>query len=338
MATCSVCTLRHITKPSIVWCTECDEGLCTECKEHHSLTKSSRSHSVIPFTEYHKLPADILKITHYCTKHDKRYQIYCQKHEFPCCSKCIMESHNECRDLVELDDVIHNVKTSNAMCEIEETLVEVAENLQQIRQHQKDNLSTFKERRKEIEREIKTTRIKINNHLDKLQEDLLNQLNAIEEKENLKICQLLSSIEKNEMEIAEYQRNIMNIKQHAMDFQVFLAMKKIEEDVYSKNEFLQSLEEDKNFKQTSLSYKINNSIQNIMSDIIRRSLGEVRTEVKSCNTVLIRKRPKQAQMMVPTVPSRSIENMKLTIHKTINTQGVYIYGCCMLSDGSLAFT
>ncbi|XP_052065729.1 uncharacterized protein LOC127705450 isoform X1 [Mytilus californianus] len=333
---CGICELRHITKPSIIWCTECDEGLCIECKEHHSLSKSSRNHCVIPFTEYEKLPADILKITQYCTKHDKKYQIYCQKHEFPCCNKCIVEIHKECRDFVELDDVIHNVKTSNAMCEIEETLVEVAENLQKIRQHQQDNLTTFKESRKEIEKEIKKTRIKINNHLDKLQEDLMKQLYAIEEKENSKICQLLSTLEKKEKEIAECQRNIMNMKQHATDLQVFLSMKQIEEDVYSKNKFLQLLEEGRSFKQTSLSYKINNSIQNIMSDI--KCFGEVRIEAKSCDIVLIRKKAKQAQMMVPTVQSRSIENITLTKQKTINTQGDCITGCCMLSDGRMAFT
>ncbi|CAC5416837.1 unnamed protein product [Mytilus coruscus] len=170
---------------------ECDEELCTECKEHHRLSKSSRSHSVVSFTDYLKLPADILRITQYCSKHDKKYQMYCQKHEFPSCSKCIVESHNECRDFVELNDVIHNVKTSNAMCEIEDTLVEVAENLQKIRQHQQDNLTTFKENGKEIEKEIKKTSIKINNHLDKLQEDLMKQLYAVEEQENSRVVVII---------------------------------------------------------------------------------------------------------------------------------------------------
>jgi hypothetical protein len=34
---CNVCSLRHITKLSAVWCTECDEGFCTDCKEYHRL-------------------------------------------------------------------------------------------------------------------------------------------------------------------------------------------------------------------------------------------------------------------------------------------------------------
>ncbi|XP_071123426.1 uncharacterized protein [Mytilus edulis] len=334
--TCGVCELRHITKPSIVWCRECDEGLCTKCKEHHSVSKASQSHSVIHIADNRKIPADKLKITQYCSKHNKKYKMYCQKHEFLCCRKCITESHKECLDFIELGDVIHNVKTSNAMCELEETLVEVAQNLQNIRQHQQVNLKTFIDSRKKIEKEIKTTKKKINKHLDKLQEDLMKELYAIEEKENPKILLLLSSLEQKEKEIADCQRNIMNIKQHATDLQVFLSMKKIEKDVYSKNQFLQSIEEDKNFKQTFLSCKINTSIQKIISDV--KSFGEVNIEAKSCDIVLVRKKAKEAQMLVPTIQSRSIENINLTLQKTCDTQGNHTYGCCILSDGRFAFT
>ncbi|CAG2231597.1 unnamed protein product [Mytilus edulis] len=247
---CGVCDLRHITKPSIVWCTECDEGLCTECQEHHRLSKASKP----------------------------------QK----------------------------STKSSSASTE----------------------QSVEFEKRKEIEKEIQNSRIKINNHLDKLQEDFMKQLNEHEVKENSKICQLLSSLEKKEKEIGEYQNSLLNIKKHATDLQMFLSMKQIEQVVYSKENILQSFEEGK--KQHTLSYKINTSIQNIISDI--RSFGEVCIKSKYCDIVLIEKKAKQAQIMVPMVQSRSFENIKLTKHKNINNQGRFIYGCCILPDGRLAFT
>ena len=30
---CNVCSMGHIIKSSVVWCSECDEGFCTDCKE-----------------------------------------------------------------------------------------------------------------------------------------------------------------------------------------------------------------------------------------------------------------------------------------------------------------
>jgi hypothetical protein len=49
---CGICDIRHISKPSEAWCPDCEEGLCTECIEYHSLVKllrSSRSLLIFPW-------------------------------------------------------------------------------------------------------------------------------------------------------------------------------------------------------------------------------------------------------------------------------------------------
>ncbi|CAC5399242.1 unnamed protein product [Mytilus coruscus] len=124
----------------------------------------------------------------------------------------------------------------------------------------------------------------INNHLDKLQEDLIKQLYAVEEKENSKIRQLLSKLEKKEKEISDKQRNIVNIKQHATDLQLFLSIKQIEEDVSSKDDILNSLVQDENLKNHSLEYKLYTAIQNTISDI--NSFRDIHIEEKPCEIVL----------------------------------------------------
>ncbi|CAG2195122.1 unnamed protein product [Mytilus edulis] len=333
---CGVCDLRHMNKPSIIWCTECDEGLCQECQEHHSLSKGTRNHNTKAITEYQTLSSDVLKITQYCSSHEDKFIMYCRKHERPCCRKCIVETHKECPDIDNLEDVIQNVKTSNAFYDIEETLVEVAENLKKISQHQQKNLLNLTEKRKEIQKEIQKNRTAINNHLDKLQEDLIKQLNAIDITKNTKICQLLSSLEQREKEITKYKENFASIKQHASELQIFLSLKQIEEDIEIEDKFLQSIVNGGELKQCHLEYRTNIAIQDILSNI--KSFGEVQIESKPCDIVLIRKKNKQAQIMVPTVQTRSFGNIKLKKNKTIATQGTYIFGCCLIPDGRMAFT
>ena len=53
---CNVCSVRHITKSSAIWCSECDEGFCTDCKEYHSIAKATRDHVTITIGEYQKIP------------------------------------------------------------------------------------------------------------------------------------------------------------------------------------------------------------------------------------------------------------------------------------------
>ncbi|XP_052064538.1 uncharacterized protein LOC127704475 [Mytilus californianus] len=333
---CGVCDRRYINKPLIVWCVECEEGLCEECLEHHSLSKGSRNHKTISITEYHKIPSEVLMISRYCSTHKDKFILYCRKHELPCCSQCIVESHTKCHDIDNLDDVIQNVKTSKGFYEIEETLIEVTENLQKIRQHQQANLLTLGEKRKEFKKEMKETRRRIIKHLDKLQDDFIKQYDALENKENSKIRQLLSSLELQEKEIDKYQKNIATIKQHATDLQLFLSIKQIEKNVMSKDNILHSLIQGKALNFHALNYKINTAIQNVTFDI--KSFGEIYLETEPCDIALSRKKTKQAQILVPAVESRSVEKAKLQISKQINMQGTNICGCCILPDGRLTFT
>ncbi|CAG2192502.1 unnamed protein product [Mytilus edulis] len=190
-AICGVCVRRTIDKPLIVWCTECDEGLCEECREHHSLSKGTRNHKTISITEYNKIPIEVLKFSQFCSTHKDKLILYCRKHECPCCSKCIVENHTECHNFDNFDDVIKNVKTSKGYYEIEEILVEVTENLQKIRQQQQTNLLILDEKRKEFKKEMKETRTMIIKHLDKLHDDLIKNYDAFEKSENMRIRQCM---------------------------------------------------------------------------------------------------------------------------------------------------
>ncbi|CAG2231791.1 unnamed protein product [Mytilus edulis] len=167
---CGVCCLRHFSKPSPGWYLECEVGLCWDCKEHHSLLKATRNHNIIPITEYQKVPLNV---------------------------KCDIETHNNCKDLIEKEkNYITDVKCSARFQEVEEMLNGTAENIKRIRINRQENLTSLEEERKKIQNNIIQTRIKINNHLDKLQADLIQNINAKVAKENEKIQKVLKTLGK----------------------------------------------------------------------------------------------------------------------------------------------
>ena len=112
-STCSICDVRHISNPSAVWCPECDQGLCIDCTQHHSLSNSSRNHSTIPISEYQKLPSFVLEIREFCNEHNERFILYCKEHVCICCRMCMVENHCECKDVTIPENVVKNVKTSH---------------------------------------------------------------------------------------------------------------------------------------------------------------------------------------------------------------------------------
>ncbi|CAC5368069.1 unnamed protein product [Mytilus coruscus] len=296
---CGVCELRNISKQSVIWCSDCDEGLCDDCRN----------------------------ITIYPKEH---------KHDCPCCKKCVVEDHNKCEDLKDIDDVIGGIKSSNAFKDIEKTLNEVKEHIQIIRKDREENLASLKEQKKSIEMNIKKAKTSINNHLDQLHQTLLRDLDASEETENKKIRQLLSEVEKKEKEISEFQAGLANIKQYASELQTFLATKEIERDLAKKENFVQSIIKSGKLNHPQISWKIETILQNIAIDI--KSFGEIIVDNESNKIMVSRQKAQQAQQMFPVPVPNSIDNLTLTLRKAVDTNATNVKGCTILPDGRMMFT
>ncbi|XP_052073611.1 uncharacterized protein LOC127711560 [Mytilus californianus] len=333
---CGVCDYRHISKTSVFWCSECDEGLCEECKDHHAASKGTRGHIIVLQTDYQSLPSYILEITQTCPKHNEKYQIFCRKHDTPCCRRCVVETHNDCKDLNAIEDVIKNVKSSNAFLEIEQMLKELSENLQRIRKDRQENITSLKEDRTKIEKEVQQTRTVINNHLDRLQENLTKELYAVEEKENKSITNIISSIQEKELEITESQSILDEIKQHASELQTFLAMKHIQCDVMNHEIFLESLIKGEKMNHIFITWKNENDVETIPTTVNR--MGTVILETRPGNATLTNRKNKQAQIMMHTSPVPTIDDINLTLGQTVKTIGGDIKSCCLLPDGRMIFS
>ena len=327
---CGVCHLRNVTKPSTVWCPECDERLCSNCQEHHGLSKSSRNHITIAIEEYLKLPADILKIAQFCTKHDEKYQTYCRSHDFPCCRRCIIESHNDCKDYAAIDDVIHNIKRSSIFQEMEESVNEIAENIMKIKKNRQENKTSLQQEKKAIEKEIMDTRTKINQHLDKLQEDLLKKLYAMEENENIKINKTDLLLEHKLSEINELKTTITNIKQFASDLQTFLVIKQVERDVADKEKRFQSMVKNQDIRESAVSFEVNNEISKFTTEI--SIFGRINVRFKPSEISIGKQIEKRARKMVSCVPIRSVEDIQVTLQRRINGNMKIIGGCVIHPD------
>ncbi|XP_063404183.1 uncharacterized protein LOC134687654 [Mytilus trossulus] len=331
---CGICENRQMTKSSVVWCSECDEGLCGDCKEHHSISKGTKNHETISIAEYEKLPTEVLQIAQICKLHNEKYELFCRKHDCPCCKKCV-KSHNECKGLTDINELIKNVKTSNAFYEIEQSLLEVAENVKRLSDNRTENSNSVRDKKREIEAEIKRTRTKINDHLDNLQDDFMKELMVVEQKEISKIQKLLTTLKKKEKEISEVQDNIASIKQHASELQTFLTMKYIEKNIAVNQKFIQSITTSDITNQVNISCQINKSLQQITASVQR--FGEIIVSSDPCDYTFQRRKDREAQIMV--IPStRNIDNLTLTLQKHFDTSLSDVRGCSLLPGGRMVFS
>jgi DNA-binding beta-propeller fold protein YncE len=78
-------------------------------------------------------------------------------------------------------------------------------------------------------------------------------------------------------------------------------------------------------------------LKNITTSI--QKFAEVVVESKHCEMTFVRKKDKQAQMMVSELsPPMSVENIQLNLKQKINTKVTNFRGCSLLPDGRMVFS
>ena len=338
---CGICESQHITKCAGHWCPECEEGLCSECQKHHSLSKGTRTHGIISIENYKKLPKYISEIAHNCKDHALKVTNYCPKHDTICCPVCISTNHKKCVDLMAIPELIKTAKTSSIITTMEQSLRDMKHNIDIAVNDREGNLSSIRKQRKHYSDEIKQIRVKINSHLDTIEQRIMRDLIVVEKNVKLQIEQLLTELSKRSDTINKIKGTLLALKEYASDLQTFLGSKSIEVEVEKQEKFVESLSENGSLKQLNIKCSIENKILDSLSTIT--TFGSVVIETGPQTAVLKTEKSKQAQIMsvVETPSLHSINDIKLTLYSYIKipTEIPRVsIGCVICPNGKMLLT
>ena len=106
---CSFCDPSPIK--AMIWCSECDDFLCSDCLKQHKSSKLFKAHTTMSLEDYKELPTVAQAMKYHCEDHDEPYQMYCPVHNRPCCITCVLTAHKECSGVAPITDCISHVKS-----------------------------------------------------------------------------------------------------------------------------------------------------------------------------------------------------------------------------------
>ncbi|XP_052078275.1 uncharacterized protein LOC127716189 [Mytilus californianus] len=333
---CNICDYQHITKPATDWCSECEQAFCSECKVFHGFSRLSQNHATIPILDYLSLEASFATTTIICTEHDEICQMICQTHDKLLCLNCI-DKHNDCKNIVPMNEVTKNVKTSTNFQETRQSLTDITKSITQIQDELKLHLQAINDDEKKISAEIDTMRKKLDDHLDKLEHDLRKKLSEEATKSCNSIEGTLKKLEDRKLQITKTQKQMKDLEAYASDYQTYLSLRQISSSVDSVESFLQLVVKDGNIDIDTLILNFDEKINAIVDNI--KHFGLVHVQKKTCNVPLIRQKDKQAQLVgLGRPPIKSINDIKLKLACTIDTTCNFIRGCEILTDGKIVFS
>jgi hypothetical protein len=240
-----------------------------------------------------------------------------------------------------IPELIKTAKTSSIIATMEQSLRDMKHNIDIAVKYRERNLASIRKQQQHYSDEIKQIRVKINSHLDTIEQRIMGDLIDVEENVKLQIENLLSELSKRSDTINEIQGTILALKEYSSDLQTFLGSKAIEVEVEKQEKFVESLSEDGSLKQLNIKCSIENKILDLVSTIT--TFGSVAIETDSQRAVLKTKNSKQAQIISIVEPPslHSINDIKLTLYSNIKIPKHISHrsrGCVICPNGKMLFT
>ncbi|XP_052058534.1 uncharacterized protein LOC127698869 [Mytilus californianus] len=326
---CGPCGYEGITKNAKKWCTNCDEGFCGDCEKSHRSLKLTKDHRIIAIDDYLKIEDFSVNLT--CVTHGKKLDLYCKYHGGALCAVCVKSAHKTCRadDIISIDNVSKNAKGSTALADLEETISKTLENVKQCIRDRVSASAKLDIDEQTIKKRILETKLKLNRHLDGLEEKLLHDLIMNHEKYKAIHSTLLKKLEQTEKEFNKLKEQTQRMKLFASDLQVFLGTCQMNKTTMDKTKLLKvEIGKERSY---AMDMKLHRVISSLMNDV--KQFGEIHITETSADLQLQDANVDQAQMQVrgSRQDTHYVElQLKRKFDIKLQDQSP---GCLLLSDG-----
>ncbi|XP_071138234.1 tripartite motif-containing protein 2-like [Mytilus edulis] len=331
---CTICHDDGISNRAVTWCTECEVLFCEDCEKPHSKSRLSKNHKIMTAEDYHNLPTFMQEISSQCKDHKKKFELYCSFHACPCCVQCITE-HQKCQDLKPLSDILKHVKSSASVQLFEKDLKVVKDNLDTAITYIKTRISTIDNQKTKVVEEILYIRKSLNDYLNKLEQDILNDLESKHSKLKSDMSTLLQQMDQRASQINKMQSQFTIITQYATELQMYIGLREIEKTTSETTKYIEDLESEDYFSEKNLEVNISSSLQSILHDV--KSFGDIDINTTSSTLQIKAGRKDQAQNLIVHVPG--IEKIKPFLLKRLKTpkdmRSLGVGACRILPDGKL---
>ncbi|CAG2189874.1 unnamed protein product [Mytilus edulis] len=330
---CTLCNDDGTSTEAVRWCVECEVFLCTDCEKHHKKLRISKVHNTMSTKDYHNLPKFMQEISSQCRDHKKKYELYCSFHACPCCVMCITDKHQKCQEMKPLSDILKQVKSSASVQLFEKDLKDVKENLEEIIKHLNSRINTSNSQKTKAAEQIRSMRKSIDDFLDKLEQEILDDLDSKQSKLKSKMNTLLQQLKTQANQISQLQSEFSKMTQYATELQMYVGLREIEKTTSEAAKHLEDLKSGGQLDEVNLELTISSELQSILKDV--KSFGDININTSPFTLQLKAGRKDQAQYLVHATPT--IEQIKPSLLRQLtipqDMKNINIKACTILPDG-----
>ena len=277
--TCGPCQTGETVKQATHYCKECREYLCTTCKDYHRKLAVTKNHNILSGTD---MPApsstkcqDIAFIAYCGCNKNQQVEFYCEDHQDIICNPCRKIKHLKCQTseikeksarypLQRLDSVLSKIKS----------LKHRFESMQKVR---KCDNTTLKSLTEKCKKEIKEFRAKIDSFLDKLEQNVMQELAEFDKVQTQHVDKHISSLTTGLQTLDSDYQLLESAKKNANKAKMFITEFQITKSLQEYETVLCEIETDAS--KPTLSFVGNKRLAELQAEVC--SLGSLKRADKS---------------------------------------------------------
>ena len=225
---CDPCTFEGTVSEGIGYCTVCTEYLCSECLRVHKRSRATRGHKLLEGSELPKSRSQTASSGSIvlCELHQSHVNRYCKTHHSPVCDICLKIEHRGCRDVVDLGQIAQREGGTDRVDSILTEIQSLTEQFKTLQNRVETTKQNIKKSKQDSYDRVKKFRRDINAHLDKLEQQICQEIDNVVDTETKAACENIKTIEAalKSMELA--RNRIEKAKQFGREH-VFLTIQKV---------------------------------------------------------------------------------------------------------------
>ncbi|XP_053389642.1 E3 ubiquitin-protein ligase Midline-1-like [Mercenaria mercenaria] len=225
---CQPCLKQNNTTSATIFCSDCNERLCVECKKVHDSLEFSKNHESVEIEKRENVEfLTAFQSYQRCQQHGKKVKFYCKDEDKLCCSTCAIITHRECKGLVEISEMVKDKFSSIQRSILSKQISELENTMKSSAAHFVSESKKLTSQATELMDHLKQLREKVIHRFDALDDNLKGEIKAVQTAKSSEIMINAFGCD----EIACEMRRLMHMlelaNQNGTEEQQFVVVKKL---------------------------------------------------------------------------------------------------------------
>ncbi|XP_052818099.1 uncharacterized protein LOC128244123 [Mya arenaria] len=225
---CDAC-LADIDDPrtveAIVFCRECGENLCRDCRKHHRRFRLTRGHQLYPIAGNEETIPKTAE-TERCKEHaDKFVEYFCDYHGELCCKSCKDISHSQCIYVKFIPDEAGNVRAGDEINAYQTNISSLKARVEDTMRRKNNYMNRIEKQEQEAITRINGLTNVATEVINRLAKDAEDEVRGFKQNVALQTSNELDTLEEAKKALNRVERKMTMILKSANNAQIFITLK-----------------------------------------------------------------------------------------------------------------